>query len=252
MHGIPYGGETKNLPIGGLIGRMTSRYVSGARQVQRTTVEWSIMERSPKEAKVNGLVGIVQQQERQLIAAARSGDRSAVRKLIDLHKDRLFSFIFRMIRNHHDAEDVCQDAFLKAFASLDSYSKEYRFSTWLFTIGYRVCLNRMRRKKALTGEVDVEAFQVPSFDAVPETLQSEEAGQLKDQVWQAVDELSPPQRAAVLLFYRCEMGCHEISRVLELPVATVKSHLHRARLRLRELLESMSETDLRQYRNQVG
>ena len=92
--------------------------------------------------------------ERQLVNRARAGDRSAMRELVELHKDRLFGFIWRMVRQYHDAEEICQDAFLKAFASLDSFSSDYRFSTWLFTIGYRVCLNHLRRKRALTGELD--------------------------------------------------------------------------------------------------
>ena len=92
--------------------------------------------------------------EVQLIGRARAGDRVALRELVDGHKDRLFAFIWRMVRDHHEAEDICQDAFLKAFASLDSFSSEYRFSTWLFTIAYRVCLNRLRRKRPFSGDVD--------------------------------------------------------------------------------------------------
>lgn len=187
--------------------------------------------------------------ERNLIARVRLGDREAVRELVDLHKDRLFAFIWRMNRHHHDAEEICQDAFLKAFAALDTFSYDYRFSTWLFTIAYRVCLNRMRRKHALTGEVDLSTLPTKRGESVAATLESEEASALKGMVWSAVDQLSPPQRAAVLLFYRHEMSCQDIARVLELPVATVKSHLHRARNRLRELLESMDTEQLRDFRN---
>jgi len=190
--------------------------------------------------------------ERQLIGRARAGDRSAVRELVELHKDRLFAFIWRMVRHHHDAEEICQDAFLKAFASLDTFSTDFRFSTWLFTIGYRVCLNHLRRKRALTGELDFTTLQLDASGPEVLSLESEEAVRLKDLVWSAVDRLSPPQRAAVLLFYRHECGCHEIARILELPVATVKSHLHRARGRLREMLESVTEQDLRAYRNLSG
>ena len=75
------------------------------------------------------------ERERELIARARGGDRLALRELVDLHKDRLYAFIWRMVRDHHDAEDICQEAFLKAFASFDTFLSEYRFSTWLFTIG---------------------------------------------------------------------------------------------------------------------
>lgn len=190
--------------------------------------------------------------ERQLINRARAGDRSALRELVDLHKDRLFAFIWRMVRHHHDAEEICQDAFLKAFASLDSFSTEYRFSTWLFTIGYRVCLNQLRRKRALTGELDFTALPFEAAGSEETWLQSEEAGRLRRMIWLAVDRLSAPQRATILLFYRHECGCHEIARILELPVATVKSHLHRARGRLRGMLESVSEQDLRAFRNLTG
>jgi len=192
------------------------------------------------------------EREVHLVARARAGDRGAIRELIDLHKDRLFAFIWRMTRNHHDAEDICQDAFLKAFASLEAFSVEYRFSTWLFTIAYRVCLNRLRQKRALTGEAFSGALTLFCETDERSDVESEEVGALKGRVWDAVEELSPPQRATVLLFYRLELSCQEIARVLELPVATVKSHLHRARGRLRKLLEPLSEEDLHYFRNLSG
>lgn len=189
------------------------------------------------------------ERERQLITRARTGDRVALRELVDLHKDRLFAFIWRMVRDHHEAEDVCQDAFLKAFASFDTFSSEFRFSTWLFTIGYRVCLNRLRRKRGTAREIDFSAMADPDGKVASEVAESEEAGRIRGLVWSAVDQLSPPQRAAVLLFYRHEFGCQEIARVLELPLATVKSHLHRARGRLREILESSTASELNVFRN---
>lgn len=189
----------------------------------------------------------VRDRERHLVGRARSGDRAAMRELVDLHKDRLFAFIWRMVHNHHEAEDICQSAFLKAFASLDSFSCEYRFSTWLFTIGYRVCLNRLRQKRA-TAELNPESLEATEQSGET-VIESEEAGRLRGLVWQAVEQLSPPQRAAILLFYRHEFGCHEIARVLELPLATVKSHLHRARGRLRDLLESSAAVETSEFRN---
>jgi len=186
--------------------------------------------------------------ERALVTRARSGDAEALRILIESHKDRLFGFIWRMIRNHHDAEELCQDAFLKAFASLDSFRVEYRFSTWLFTIGYRLCLNRLRRRNVLA-ELNVASVSLAEPDGTDEALESEEAAALRETVWNAVDQLSAPQRAAVLLFYRHGMGCEEIARVVEMPVATVKSHLHRARHRLRQLLEALDQKKLDRLRN---
>jgi len=187
--------------------------------------------------------------EKQLVDRAVAGDKAALRDLIDRHKDRLFGFIWRMVRDHHDAEDICQDAFLKAFASLKTFSSEYRFSTWLFTIAYRVSLNKMRRKRALTGEVDFATLPLGTPDETDAVFESEDAARVRELIWEAVDRLTPPQRACVLLFYRHEMSCQEISRIVQLPLATVKSHLHRARAKLREMLEPVSENDLQVFRN---
>ena len=198
------------------------------------------------------MASISRELERQLIERARLREPAALRELIELHKDRLFAFIWRMIRNHHDAEDICQDAFLKAFASFDSFSVQYRFSTWLFTIGYRICLNRLRGKRAMTGDEGVLALAPSGVENPFARVESSEAAALRSKVWQAVDRLTAPQRATVLLFYRHEMSCQEIARVLELPVATVKSHLHRSRKRLREILESLSEKELQEFRGLSG
>lgn len=180
--------------------------------------------------------------ERELIRRAQRGCAESAHLLVDAHQDRLHAFVWRMVRHSHDAEEICQDAFLRAFSALDSFDPAYRFSTWLFTIGYRLCLNALRRRKSYSGDVD---FSVMSGDgrcgdddeSVSDAVaNSEEARRLKKIVWESVDRLTPQQRAAVLLFYRESLSCQEIGEVLEMPAATVKSHLHRARGRLKEML----------------
>jgi RNA polymerase sigma-70 factor (ECF subfamily) len=179
--------------------------------------------------------------EKKLIDRVRAGEQDAARQLVDAHKDRLFAFVWRIIRDHHDAEEICQDAFMRAFSSLETFRPEYRFSTWLFTIGYRLCLNWIRRKHAVTGELDVTALPSGQMDAVEELAQSEDARRLKDAIWDAVDQLSVPQRATVLLYYREGQSCQEVSETMQIPVATVKSHLHRARACLRSLLSHVAD-----------
>lgn len=182
------------------------------------------------------------QQERQLILAAQRGCARSAHELIEAHKDRLHAFVWRMVRREHDAEEICQDAFLRAFQSLDKFDFAYRFSTWLFTIGYRLCLNTMRRRRDYCGDVDFGGMPSNGRNDADEPVSdglanSEEARRLKKVIWDSVNQLSPAQRATVLLFYQESMSCHEIGEVLEMPAATVKSHLHRARARLKELLE---------------
>jgi RNA polymerase sigma-70 factor, ECF subfamily len=177
--------------------------------------------------------------EKRLIAQAREGDQSAARLLVEAHKDRLFAFVWRILRDHHESEEICQEAFLRAFSSLESFSAEFRFSTWLFTIAYRLCLNHIRRRKSLTGDVDFAEMASEETDACERLAESEEARRLKDKIWEAVDRLSVQQRAAVILFYREGLSCESIAQTLGIPMATAKSHLHRARGRLRDSLAGL-------------
>ena len=186
-----------------------------------------------------GVPRLTRKTEKRLVAQARRGSQDAARSLVDDHKDRLFAFTWRIVRDRDDAEEICQEAFLRAFSSLDSFSSEYRFSTWLFTIGYRLCLNHIRRRKSLTGEVDFTSLACSAPDLSDQVAQSEEARRLKDKIWEAVDKLTVPQRASILLFYREEMSCEQIAQTLGIPMATVKSHLHRARGRLRDSLAGL-------------
>lgn len=193
-------------------------------------------------------------EERKIIARAKRGNADAFRDLVDAYKDRLFAFIWKMVRNHHEAEDVCQAAFVKAYQSLASYSENYAFSTWLFTIGYRICLNNLRKKRALSGDVDFSRMGGEQPEAPLSLANSEEAKRLREVIWGAVGRLSPPQRTAVLLFYAENKSCQDIGVVLGIPAVTVKSHLHRARAKLKTLLSAnlvddwMAARDLRDSR----
>lgn len=174
--------------------------------------------------------------ELRIIARAKRGDADAFRQLVEAYKDRLFAYVYRMLRNHHEAEDVCQTAFVRAYQSLSSYCKNYAFSTWLFTIAYRLCLNELRKRKPYSGETEFGHIASTDDESPDRLAHSEQADRLQNAIWDAVGELSPAQRSAVLLFYREGLSCHEIGRVLGMPGVTVKSHLHRAREKLRQTL----------------
>lgn len=181
--------------------------------------------------------------ERALIRRAQKGDPDAARQLVEAHEQRLFAFVWRLVRNFHEAEEICQEAFLRAFGSLDRFDESFRFSTWLFTIGYRLGLNRIRKVIPIATELDANRL-AGSPDGGPEFVaQSEEAAQLRRRIWDAVDELSPAQRAAITLYYREQMSCQKIAEVMGQPTATVKSHLHRGRAKLRELLADIGQVD---------
>jgi len=193
--------------------------------------------------------------ERQLIEKAQRGCAESSRALVMAYQDRLHAFVWRLVRSRHDAEEICQDTFLRAFSSLSNFDFAYRFSTWLFTIGYRLCLNCLRRRKDLSGEVDFSAFSAPVEDGLgvaDGVANTDEARRLKKTIWESVDQLTPHQRATVLLFYRESLSCQEIGEVLDMPAATVKSHLHRARGRLKEMLEGSLGEDWSSVRFAAG
>ena len=177
-------------------------------------------------------------EEIRLIARVKRGHADAFRELVEAYQQRLSAFIWRMVRNYHETEDLCQAAFVKAYESLDSYSTNYAFSTWLVTIAYRLCLNSLRKKKAISGETDFSYVSDGEEDVSLALANTEEAQRLRDLVWDAVDQLTPPQKSAVLLFYREGKSCQEIGVVLGIPAVTVKSHLHRGREKLRQLLNA--------------
>jgi RNA polymerase sigma-70 factor, ECF subfamily len=195
--------------------------------------------------------------ERTLIENARGGCGDSARILVETHQDRLHAFVWRVVRNQQDAEEICQDAFLRAFQSLGSFDFSYRFSTWLFTIGYRLCLNTLRRRRNYTGDLDLDTI-APKKSAgeqgtvADQVANSNEAIRLKTIIWESVDQLTPPQRATVLLFYREALSCQEIGEILGMPAATVKSHLHRARSRLKEVLSVQLADDWPAVRRAEG
>ncbi len=175
------------------------------------------------------------------IRRIRKGDGGHYRVIVDEYKDRLYAFLWRIVRNHHEAEDLTQATFVRAFESLDRYSDRYSFSTWLFTIGYRLTLNRLRKKRALNTEVDWDRVGAEATDTSETVASSELARDLKKRIWSAVDQLSDEQRESLILFYQENQSCKEIGEILGIPAVTVKSHLHRAREKLRDLLGSVAE-----------
>ncbi len=186
--------------------------------------------------------------ERALIKLAQKGDEAAARQLIESHQQRLFAFVWRLVRNWHEAEEICQEAFLRAFSNIERFDDTFRFSTWLFTIGYRLSLNRMRKIVPISAELDANRLPASPEGGPEFVAQTEEAAKLKRLVWDAVDRLNDTQRAAVTMYYREGLSCQEIAEVMDLPAATVKSHLHRGRAKLREMLGQVAEADWQSLR----
>jgi len=174
--------------------------------------------------------------EHQLIRAAKAGDGKAIEGLIRSHQEALYAFILRLSGRPHIAEDIVQEAFVRVIKNIDRFDPRFRFSTWLFTIARRLYVNAMQKQRPAydTDTVNLRAATSvlpPGVSARGETLDN-----VRELLDVALDELNEQQREIVLLFHQQSWPITDIAQHLDMPEGTVKSHLHRARKRMRRAI----------------
>ncbi|HKB26191.1 MAG TPA: sigma-70 family RNA polymerase sigma factor [Methylomirabilota bacterium] len=170
-----------------------------------------------------------------LLDRLRRGDPRAFEALVIAYQHRVFGVALRMLRNRAEAEEVAQEVFLRVHRAIASFRGEAKLSTWLYAIASRLCLNRLatgERRLAREGEESLERLRA---DADP-AAQVERA-ELEAALQRAIDELPGERRIVVVLRDVEGLAYEEIAEVLELPLNTVRSRLHRARMDLKEKLE---------------
>jgi RNA polymerase sigma-70 factor, ECF subfamily len=182
-----------------------------------------------------------------LIRQTLAGDRSAFGSLVRKYQDRLFNVAFRLAGHVEDARDITQDAFINAFESLHRFQGEAQFFTWLYRIAVNAAISRQRKRRETVslqhgGRPDKplpEPFD-ESFDHQPGDAIERRESDLR--IHQALQRVSPDFRTVLVLRDLDGMKYEEIAATLELPIGTVRSRLHRARLELRTILEK-AETE---------
>jgi RNA polymerase sigma-70 factor, ECF subfamily len=180
-------------------------------------------------------------EERALIRRSLAGDRSAAEALIKAHQGSLYAYMLRRTGRPEVAEDVVQEAFVRALTHLERYDPRFRFSTWLFTIAKRLHVNA-NQKLSPSFDTDVVMGVGQSEVLGCEQPGAMEAGEtVREAVATALDELSGDQREAIVLFYQLEWSVEAIAEYLDQPEGTIKSHLFRGRKKLRESLEARAE-----------
>ena len=164
-----------------------------------------------------------------LVARARERDTQAFRELVERHRDRAYTLALRMLRSPADAQEVTQDAFVRAWTALPRFRGESSFGTWLHRIVARRALDRAEVLKRRHGrETGLEqAESVP--DSTADGAMPAEAARLE----RLVRGLGDAQRAVVTLFYYEGRSVEEVASLLGMPSGTVKTHLSRARSALR-------------------
>ncbi|AOF90496.1 RNA polymerase sigma factor [Sinorhizobium sp. RAC02] len=181
-------------------------------------------------------------QEADLIRRAVAGDVEAIRQIIAIHNQRLYRLVRAVVRSNADAEDVLQDAYLRAFASLGTFKGGSSLSTWLSRIALNAALMRLRAQKrlkrsAVTLPTDAQIIPFPlvSPTADPERVMAQR--QLLHLVEEATDALPDTFRLVFVARIIEGLSVEETAMLLDLPPATVKTRLHRARKLIRTRLE---------------
>jgi len=189
-------------------------------------------------------VQTVEQTDASLIELALSGDTAAYGDLVLRYQDRLYNALVYVTGNSEDARDAVQESLVRAFLKLDSFRGESAFFTWLYRIGFRVAATMQRRKKPMA------PLNAPSGGMINEPVDAQhgplERVQQAEQcrmVQAAIGRLRRDHREVVVLREIEGYDYEEIAEILDIPVGTVRSRLHRGRARLKEELEELLDGD---------
>ena len=188
--------------------------------------------------------------ELDLVRRCQAGDTKAFDELVTRNRTRVFSMIYNMVHSEQDAWDLAQDSFLKAWKSIKRFRGQSSFYTWVYRIVMNVTIDWLRKKHVkgagaefddatLLKEVDPASKTVPKAEALPyETM---ERGEIRARIDQAIAQLSPEQRAVILMKEVEGMQYHEIAEALGCSIGTVMSRLFYARKKLQNLLRDVYE-----------
>ena len=189
--------------------------------------------------------------DQEIVAQAREGREAAYRELIRRYERPVFSLILRMVRDHQLAEDLAQETFIKALNAIASYRPEFKFSSWIFKIANNAAIDHLRRRELDTLSIDgapnatsaddIEATALQVGDRGESPLAELEARELGTAIERAIGQLRPEYRSCIMLRHVEGMAYEEIAQLLDLPLGTVKTYIHRARHELRDILAHLRD-----------
>ena len=172
----------------------------------------------------------------QLLRRLRAGEAAAFEELVRTYQHRVFGIALRMLGNAAEAEEIAQEAFLRAYRALAEFRGDAKLSTWLYAIASRLCLNRLASgERSMIRQGEDSVMRLPHDAGGPDAVL--EQTELEAALHRAIAELPDERRIVVVLRDLEGLSYEEIAAALDLPTGTVRSRLHRARLDLKDKLE---------------
>lgn len=178
-----------------------------------------------------------------LIKKIQEGEVSLFSELVNQNKNLVYSLVLKMVKNSQDAEEVAQDAFIKAFKSIKQFKEESKFSTWIYKISYFCAIDHLRKKKQLTSNIDLISIQSDD-DSVLDTINLSER---KEVLLKALDLLKPIDRNLISMFYMEELSIQEIEKITLFTKSNIKVKLMRIRKQLNGILTAMMKDELENF-----
>jgi RNA polymerase sigma-70 factor (ECF subfamily) len=187
------------------------------------------------EADQAALRRLRERSDSELVTAFQAGASEAFDVIVERHQRQVYALCFRFVRNHEEAADLAQDAFVRAFKGLERFKGDASLGTWLYRIAVNVCLNRAAVKRPQIASLDDAAgLDANAVDPLRELLKSERAAAVQA----AIDRLPPKQRATLMLRVYQECSHKEIAEALDSTVGAVKANFFHALGNLRRMLSS--------------
>lgn len=189
--------------------------------------------------------------DQEVVLLARGGREAAYRELVRRYERPVFALLYRMVRDRELSEDLAQETFVKALNAIESYRPEFKFSSWIFKIANNAAIDHLRRRELDTLSLDgsphaetpeamqATALQIGARQESP--LDAVEARELGGAIEAAIGRLRPEYRSCILLRHVEGRAYEEIAEILDLPLGTVKTYIHRARNELRLALAHLKE-----------
>ncbi|MBK6826229.1 MAG: RNA polymerase sigma factor [Chitinophagaceae bacterium] len=185
--------------------------------------------------------------DNEIISQVLTGNQGAYAQLVDRYQNYVFTLVLRLVKSREDAEELAQDAFVKAFKYLKDFRGDSKFSTWLYTIVNNTCITFLRKKRLEVQSLDNE--QVFSrADNLDSGLRSDTVEQKSKQamVNEAISLLNPDDAMVITLFYKAEQSLEETAAVLGIEINAAKVRLHRARARLKEKMTTFYPEEIKE------
>jgi len=184
--------------------------------------------------------------DQEVIARAQLGHEAAYRELIGRYQRPINSLVYRLVRDRELAEDLAQETFIKVLNALDRYDPRHKFSSWIFKIAHNTAIDQLRKREVATLSIDGSPYAESGEETVATAFTPESRGEspfeytlnreIGREIEVALADLRPDYRTAIILWHLEGKPYDEIAEIMELPLGTVKTFIHRGRRELRKRL----------------